>query len=76
MAPMYPTVLHTRRLWILGAVALPFFGLLFWSGLLIQSTRAASLGIAHCSTWALETSRHLGVLEELHERLWPGSSPH
>lgn len=68
MAPMYPTVSRTRRLWILGAVALPFLGLLLWSGLLIQSTRAASQGFAHCSTWTLETSRHLGVLEELHEK--------
>ena len=68
MAPMYPIVSPTRRLWILGAVALPFLGLLFWSGLLIQSTRAASLGFEHCSTWTLETSRHLGVLGELHEK--------
>lgn len=68
MAPMYPTVSRARRLWILGAVALPFLGLLLWSGLLIQSTRAASLGFAHCSTWTLETSRHLGVLEELHAK--------
>lgn len=68
MAPMHPIVSRTRRLWILGAVALPFLGLLLWSGLLIQSTRAASLGFEHCSTWTLETSRHLGVLEELHEK--------
>lgn len=68
MAPMYPIVSRTRRLWILGAVAVPFLGLLYWSGLLIQSTRAASLGFEHCSTWTLETSRHLGVLEELHEK--------
>ncbi len=68
MGPSYPTVSRTQRLWILGAVALPLLGLLFWSGLLIQSTRAASLGFAHCSIWTLETSRHLMVLEELHEK--------
>ena len=68
MAPMYPFVSRTRRLWILGAVALPFLGLLLWSGLLINATRATSQGFAHCSTWTLETSRHLGLLEELHEK--------
>ena len=68
MAPIFPSISKMRRLWILGAVALPFLGLLLWSGLLIQSTRAASLGFAHCSAWVLETSRHLGVLEDLHEK--------
>lgn len=68
MAPKYPSVSHRRKLWILGAVALPFLGLLLWSVLLIQSTQAASLGFAHCSTWTLETSRHMGVLEEVHEK--------
>ena len=36
MAPMYPIVSRTRRLWVLGAVALPFLALLLWSGLLIH----------------------------------------
>lgn len=68
MAPLHPTVPLTRRLWILGAVAAPFLGLLVWSMLLIQATRSASLAFAHCSTWSLETARHLGVIEEVHEK--------
>jgi len=68
MVFMHPVVPPTRRMWILGAVVLPLLGLLLWSVALIQSTRAASLGFEHCSTWTLETSRHLGVLEEVQEK--------
>lgn len=68
MAPMHPIISRSRRLLILGAVALPFLGLLIWSSLLIQATRNASRGFEHCSTWTLETSRHLGVIEDAHEK--------
>ena len=68
MVSMPPFVSRTRRLLIIGAVALPFLGLLVWSGLLIRATREAFTGFAHCSTWTLETSRHLEVVEDVHEK--------
>lgn len=68
MVSMPPFVSRTRRLLVLGAVALPFLGLLVWSGLLIRATREAFTSFAHCSTWTLETSRHLEVVEEVHEK--------
>lgn len=68
MVSMHPIVPPDRKMWILGAVALPLLGLFLWSVTLIRSTRAASLGFEHCSTWTLETSRHLGVLEEAQEK--------
>ncbi|BDU73151.1 ATP-binding protein [Mesoterricola silvestris] len=60
---------HYRRLRFLGVVALPFLGLLVWSWFLIHATKDAFLGFAHCSTWTLESSRHLEVLEDLQERI-------
>lgn len=68
MVSMPPFVSRTRRLLLLGAVALPFLALLVWSGLLIRATREAFTGFAHCSTWTLETSRHLEVVEDVHEK--------
>ncbi len=68
MVPIYPTVSRTRRIWILGAVALPFLGLLLLSVLLIQSTRVTSSAFEHCSTWTTEIFRHVSALEELHEK--------
>ncbi len=68
MAPLHPIIKSSRRVWILGAVATPFLGLLVWSLFLIQATRNASLAFAHCSTWTLEGARHLSVIEEVHEK--------
>jgi signal transduction histidine kinase len=68
MALMHPVLPRLRRLWILGAVALPFLGLLVWSLSLIQSTQDAFQGFSHCSTWTLETGRHLEVMEDLQEK--------
>jgi len=68
MVSMPPFVSRTRRLLVIGAVALPFLGLLVWSGLLIRATREAFTSFAHCSTWTLETSRHLEVVEDVHEK--------
>lgn len=69
MSTLDPIATRTGRLWILGVVTLPFLGLLVWSWFLIHATRDAFLGFAHCSTWTLETSRHLEVLEDLQERV-------
>nr|WP_291272288.1 HAMP domain-containing sensor histidine kinase [Geothrix sp.] len=49
-------------------MAMPFLGLLVWSVMLIQATQQASKAFAHCSTWTLETARHLGVIEDVHEK--------
>lgn len=68
MTPLHPIVPRSRRLWILGGVAAPFLGLLIWSAMLIQATQQASKAFAHCSAWTLETARHLGVIEEVHEK--------
>lgn len=68
MIPLHPIAPRLRRLWILGAVAAPFLGLLVWSAMLIQATQQASKAFAHCSMWTLETARHLGVIEDVHEK--------
>lgn len=68
MVSVLPLVSRTRRLLVLGAVALPFLGLFVWSGMLIRTTRNAFTSFAHCSTWTLETARHFEAVEELHEK--------